>query len=427
MHKLSSHAFPATSLTSPQPERMAGLATRQVSALSAALARRRLAQQHIWSASQLQKQEEDDWLQSMQAEADIQAQTKPQSRMSATRRRKGAASRSNEARQAQSQTPPQLGTTQFGRNMLQRKVENFADMVALVTPPQPARQVQNATEASSPHYSKPLQASVSEHHSAVAQHRPGSPTSNISSHTGAGSMDTSSSMPSYTHNKFDQDATYYPPEVATVLSNPHLRRLHDAAAAWKRSQRQEAGHASSSTRQQLPKQAAAPLSMPNASPYLSTSQPDFQARLNDSDTAESAALLADDHLHRHAPAHGAPETDKLQASALQLRQAHHVSSSQLKSATHTDNGMDTHIGNPAATSVTLQELQQGYERHHSAALQRLPNALSRHNDRQESPDPLLDVRLRQAASVPPPPPRPAQQPKASWWAAIKGDAPTWLL
>ena len=69
-----------------------------------------------------------------------------QSRMSATRRRKGAASRSNEARQAQSQTPPQLGTNQFGRNMLQRKVENFADMVALVTPPQPARQVQNATE-----------------------------------------------------------------------------------------------------------------------------------------------------------------------------------------------------------------------------------------------------------------------------------------
>ena len=137
-------------------------------------------------------------------------------------------------------------------------------------------------------------------------------------------------------------------------------------------------------------------------------------------------MLADDHLHRHAPAHGAPDTDKLQASALQLRQAHHVSSSQLKSATQTDNGMDTRIGDPAATSVTLQELQQGYERHHSAALQRLPNALSRH-DRHESPDPLLDVRLRQAASVPPPPPRPAQQPKASWWAAIKGDAPTWLL
>ncbi len=67
-----------------------------------------------------------------------------QSRRSATRRRKAAASRSNETKQAQSQTLPQLGTTQFGRNMLQRKVESFADMVALVT--QPARQVPNATE-----------------------------------------------------------------------------------------------------------------------------------------------------------------------------------------------------------------------------------------------------------------------------------------
>ncbi len=53
---------------------------------------------------------------------------------------------SNKAKQPQRQTLPQLGTTQFGRNMLQRKVESFADMVALVTPPQPARQVQNATE-----------------------------------------------------------------------------------------------------------------------------------------------------------------------------------------------------------------------------------------------------------------------------------------
>jgi len=53
---------------------------------------------------------------------------------------------SNKAKQPQRQTLPQLGTTQFGRNMLQRKVESFADMVAMVTPPQPARQVQNATE-----------------------------------------------------------------------------------------------------------------------------------------------------------------------------------------------------------------------------------------------------------------------------------------
>ena len=45
MHKFSSHAFPATSPTPSQPERMTGPATRQVSALSAALARRRLAQQ----------------------------------------------------------------------------------------------------------------------------------------------------------------------------------------------------------------------------------------------------------------------------------------------------------------------------------------------------------------------------------------------
>lgn len=70
-----------------------------------------------------------------------------QSRMGVTRRRRtAAASRSNKAKQPQSQTLPQLGTTQYGRNMLQRKVESFADMVALVTPPQPARQVQNATE-----------------------------------------------------------------------------------------------------------------------------------------------------------------------------------------------------------------------------------------------------------------------------------------
>jgi len=37
-------------------------------------------QQHIWTASQLQNQEEDEWLQSMQAEADTQAQTKPKVR-----------------------------------------------------------------------------------------------------------------------------------------------------------------------------------------------------------------------------------------------------------------------------------------------------------------------------------------------------------
>ncbi len=244
-------------------------------------------------------------------------------------------------------------------------------------------------------------------------------------------MNTSSSMPSYTQNRVDEDATYYAPEVATALSNPHLRRLHDAAAAWKRSQRQEAGHASGSTRQQVPKQAAAPLSRISASPSLSSSQPDTQSRLNKSDRAESPASDADAQLHRHAPAHGAPDTDtdmkKLEASALQLRQARHVLSSQVKSTSQTDNGMDTRIGNLEATSVTLQEPQLGHERHDPAALQRLPNALSRHNDSRDLPDPVQDERSRQVASVPPPPPRPAQQPKASWWAAIKGDAPPWLL
>lgn len=286
-------------------------------------------------------------------------------------------------------------------------------------------------QASSPQYSKPVQASVSERQSAVAQHRPGSPTSSISSHIGAGSINTSSSMPSYTQNKVDKDATYYVPEVATALSNPHLRRLHDAAAAWKRSQRQEAGHASGSTRQQVPKQAAAPLSRLNVSSSLSSSQPDTQARLNKSDRAESAASFTDAQLHRHAPAHGAPDADsdlqKLEASAVQLRQAHHVSSSQAKNTTQTDNGMDTRIGDPAATSVTMQDPQQGHERHDPAALQRLTNAFSRRDDTCNLPDPLLDERSRPLASVPPPPPRPAQQPKASWWAAIKGDAPPWLL
>jgi len=38
-------------------------------------------QQHIGTASQLQRQEEEDWLQSMQAEADTQAETKPQVRI----------------------------------------------------------------------------------------------------------------------------------------------------------------------------------------------------------------------------------------------------------------------------------------------------------------------------------------------------------
>jgi len=244
-------------------------------------------------------------------------------------------------------------------------------------------------------------------------------------------MDTSSSMPSYTQNKLDEDATYCAPEVATALSNPHLRRLHDAAAAWKRSQRQEAGHASGSTRQQVLKQAALPLSRPNASSSLSSSQPDSQPRLNQSDRAESAALFADAQLHRQAPAHGASDTDtdltKLEASALQWRQARHVLSSQVKSTIQTDNGMDTGTGDPAATSVTLQEPQQGQERHDPAALQRLTNAFSRHSNTRDVPDPLLIERSRQAASVPPPPPRPAQQPKATWWAAIKGDAPPWLL
>ncbi|KAL0017875.1 hypothetical protein WJX77_001624 [Trebouxia sp. C0004] len=427
MHKLSSHAFPTTSPTPPQPERMTGPATRQVSALSATLARRRLVQQHIWTASQLQRQEEDDWLQSLQADDDAQAQTKPQSRMSATRRRKGVASRSNEAKQAQLQT---LGTTQFGRNMLQRKVENFADMVALVTPSQPARQVQNATEASSPQYSKPSRASASDRQSAVAQHRPGRPTSNISSHTGAGIMNTSSSMPSYTQEKMDENATNYTSEVATALSNPHLRRLHDAAAAWKRSQTQQAGHASCSERQQVPKQAAAAWSRPNASPSLSSSQLDTQPRLNKSDRTETAGSFTDVQLHHHAPAHVASDTDsdlqKLEASAVQLRQACHVSSSQVKSTAQIDNGMDTPIDDPAATSVTWQEPQQGHERHDPAALQSLTNGF-RHNDTRDLPDPLLDERSRQVANIPPPPPKPAQQPKASWWAAIKGDAPPWLL
>lgn len=409
---------------------MTGPTTQQVSALSAALARRRLAQQqHIWTASQLQKQEEDDWLQSMQAEADTQAQTKPQSRTGGTQRRVGAASRSTEAKQPQPQSLPQLGTTPFGRNVLQRKVESFADMVALVTPPPPARQVQNATEASSSQHSKNLQAYVSRRQSARAQHSPGGPTSSISSHTGAGIGNTNSSMPSYTQNKFSEDATYDTPEVATALSKPHLRRLQDAAAAWKCSQRQEAGHASGSTRQQVPKQAAPALSWPNASPSLRSSQPDTEPRLNNSDRAESAASITDAQLPCHAPAHGASDTDsdlnKLEPSALQLRQAHYVSSSQVKSTIQTDNGMDTRIGNPAATSVTLQELW--HEEHHPAALQHLPNAFSRHNDTRDLSDPLLDERLRELPSIPPPPPKPARLPKASWWAAIKGDAPPWLL
>ena len=244
-------------------------------------------------------------------------------------------------------------------------------------------------------------------------------------------MDTSSSMPSYTQNKLDEDATYCAPEVATALSNPHLRRLHDAAAAWKRSQRQEAGHAFGSTRQQVPKQVAAPVSHASASPSLSPSQPDTQPDLNNSDRAESAALFADAQLHRQAPAHGAADTDtdlrKLEASALRLRQARHMLSSQVKSTTQTDNGMDTCVDDPAATSVTLQEVQEGHGRHDPAALQSLTNAFSRHSNTRDVPDPLLDERLRQVASVPSPPPRPAQQPKATWWDAIKGDAPPWLL
>ncbi|KAA6419396.1 MAG: hypothetical protein FRX49_10654 [Trebouxia sp. A1-2] len=396
MHKFSSHAFPAASPTPPQPERMTGPATRQVSALSAALARRRLAQQ---------------------------------SRRSATRGRKGAASRLSEMKQAQSQTLPQLGTTQLGRSMLQRKVESFADMVALVTPPKPARQVQNATEVCSPQYPKPFQASASASQSGVVQRRPGSPTSSISSHPGAG-RNTYSSMPSYMQNKLDEDAIYYAPEVATALSNPHLRRLHDAAAAWKRCQSQETGHVSGFTRQRVPKQAALPLFRPKASPSLISSQPDTQARLNKSHRANSAASFSDAQLHHCAPAHDAPDTGtnlgKLEASALQLHKAHHVLSGQVKSTTQTDNGMDTRFNDPA-TSVTLQEPQQGHERHHPAALQGLPNASSRHNNTGDLPDLLLDERLRQVGSVPPPPPRPAQLPKASWWAAIKGDAPPWLL
>ena len=79
-----------------------------------------------------------------------------QSRMGATRRTTAAASRSTKAKQPQSQTLPQLGSTKYGRNMLQRKVESFADMVALVTPPQPARQVQSATEVMSLVHLTPL-------------------------------------------------------------------------------------------------------------------------------------------------------------------------------------------------------------------------------------------------------------------------------
>ncbi len=243
-------------------------------------------------------------------------------------------------------------------------------------------------------------------------------------------MDTSSSVPSYMQNTLDKDATYYAPEVATAFSNPRLRRLHDAAAAWKRTQRKEAGHASGSTPQQVLKQAALPLSRPNASSSLSPSQPDTQPDLNKSDKAGSAALCTDSQPHRQAPAHGAPATDTdlkpLEESALQWRQARHVLSSPVKSTIQTDNGMNIRIGDPAATSVTMQEAQQGLESHNPAALQRLTDAFSRH-DTHDFPRPLLDERSTQVASVPPPPPRPAQQAKATWWDAIKGDAPPWLL
>ena len=36
------------------------------------------------------------------------------------------------------------------------------------------------------------------------------------------------------------DAAYAAPEIATALSDPHLRRLHNAAMAWKARSRQRA-------------------------------------------------------------------------------------------------------------------------------------------------------------------------------------------
>lgn len=209
---------------------------QQPAALSSTLASRRSEQQNkINNAVALQNSSEEDWLQSVHAEADAEAQSRPQSRVHAP-------TRPSTSRFHQADGPRlRLDRTQLGRNMLQRKVDNFSEMVALVAPPQQLPP-EAPTAAQRPHTQQPIAP-----YAATAYKTPAAPPS--SAHPPKGPTLSSNSAEkqaalrntsNFSKARLIPDGTVYNPLVpATAISDPHLRRLHDTATAWKHSLRQQ--------------------------------------------------------------------------------------------------------------------------------------------------------------------------------------------
>ena len=202
---------------------------------------------------------------------------------------------------------------------------------------------------------------------------------------------------------------YSPPEVATALSDPHLRRLHDAAATWKRSLKHQP-HSLSTKPSQGPGDSEAPVEAQlDTLSAQSSKAVDSQARY---DHPQQSAAINSGAGFRHPMSNSHSGIEQRQAPAARQPQTSALTAS-FSSISSTDSGStyDTaDIGEYAAASTPV-----GWQDDFAPG-----GATS------ESIQP--DARIQQLATIPPPPPpRPPQLPKASWWAAIKGEAPPWLL
>lgn len=239
-------------------------------------------------------------------------------------------------------------------------------------------------------------------------------------------------------NELHQEAFTSPCKEATAPIDPHLRRLHDAAAAWARTNRAKAGHTSGSANQQAHHQAKAPRAELDSLGTQPPGQPSVRARSDRSDRAAAAATVRPDkQMHGHVSAHDTASTDMhlqhLEASAARWQQSLGALSTQTESAGQTTNDIQSQNGKSVAAAMPVHELQQWHYSQDHAARQHSEPAFSRRHDTDHLSDAFCldntrpEVVSQELASVPPPPPRPAQQQRASWWAAIKGDAPPWLL
>ena len=256
------------------------------------------------------------------------------------------------------------------------------------------------------------------------------------SHQAETGMDGSTPM---AFNALHQEAFTSPCEEATAPIDPHLRRLHDAAAAWARSNRAKAGHTSGSATQQAHYQAIAPHAELDSLRTQPPGQPSVRARSDRSDRAAAAATVRpDNQMHGHVSAHDTASTDMhlphLEASAATWQQSSGaLSMTQMEGGGPATNDIQSRNDKCAAAAMPMHELHQWHISQDHAARQHSEPAFSRRHDTDHLSDTssLDDTRpevvSQELAYVPPPPPRPARQRRASWWAAIKGDAPPWLL